>query len=77
MKMTPVFPHDIRPVHPGLYMVGVCKKDIDGDEPPYPKWAKFDGEVWGCSYVNKSEAETLPMDAFYADQSKCWRGVQG
>lgn len=78
MKLSPVFPPHIKPVHAGVYMVSNFDdgfKNIAGDMPTDPLWARFDGEVWGCHYGSKQEAETSPMDAFYADQKKYWRGV--
>jgi hypothetical protein len=70
MKLTPTFPPDIKPVHFGIYEVTAIE---DNGDVMYG-FARFDG-VWGCLYPTLWEAEHKPMDAFYASQSKYWRGI--
>jgi len=77
MKLTPTFPPEIKPARPGVYMVAANKEDIDGETPADPGYAKFDGEIWGCRYIRLLDAHEMPMDSFYADQSKYWRGLEG
>ena len=79
MKLTPIFPPDVKPHWPGVYMASSTHDGpgrISGERPKRAGYAKFDGEVWGCIYATKIEAETMPMDAFFATQSKYWRGVE-
>lgn len=71
LYITKAFPPDIKPVHDGVYMVGDSLRELDNQR----QFAKFEDGLWGTYYATIQEAYDLPMDCFYASQSKWWRGV--
>lgn len=67
MKLTPIFPADIKPVHEGVYKVF----QADVARPGYALWQG----CWGVTYRTLREAKTKEPDSFFADQQKAWQGV--
>lgn len=70
-KLTPIFPSKIKPHWPGVYQVGLSRRKLELVQ----AFAFFDGEIWGCSYKSVADAAACPMDAFFANQKKYWRGI--
>ena len=67
MKLTPIFPPHIKPVHEGVYRVWIGNEEKSW-------WAYWDGCVWGGAFSHHSVADAVRRMG--SKQNKRWQGVE-
>jgi hypothetical protein len=68
MKLTPWFPHHIKPVHIGVYEVHSC-----ADKPDHRYFSAWDGSEWAWTANTAADAAKRPSPSLY--QLWPWRGL--
>ncbi len=68
-----MYPPEIKPKQNGVYIASADPASVDGSNTGITAFARFENGLWGVGYLSAEEAATLPMECFFADQSKYWR----
>ena len=70
MKLTPIYPAHIKPVHPGVYKVTLTTNG------KLDYWAYWTGALWGYAYwFHENAHKNKGKHKHVASQNKRWQGL--